>query len=64
MTGIPRFLKAFLDSKGTWHRFIVFDQPVKTVERAGGKVDVDRIAKNRDGSLGPEAVTGDTLGEE
>ena len=39
-------LKAFLDSKGIWHRFIVFAQPVKTVEQAGGKVDVDRIAKS------------------
>ena len=39
-------LKAFLDSKGTWHRFVVFDQPVKTVERVGGKVDVARIAKS------------------
>ncbi len=39
-------LKAFLDSKGIWHRFIVFDQPVKTVEQAGRKVDADRIAKS------------------
>ncbi len=40
------FLRAFLDSKDIWHRFIVFDEPVKTVEEAARKVDVDRIVKS------------------
>ncbi len=39
-------LKTFLDSHGVWHRFIVFDQPVKTVEQAARNVDVAKIAKS------------------
>jgi len=39
-------LKNFLDSKGVWHRFVEFSEPVKTVEQAARKVPVDRIAKS------------------
>jgi prolyl-tRNA editing enzyme YbaK/EbsC (Cys-tRNA(Pro) deacylase) len=39
-------LRTFLVSHAIWHRFIEFDEPVKTVEQAGRKVDVDQIAKS------------------
>ena len=39
-------LRNFLTSKGIWHRFIEFDEPVKTVEQAARKVPVDEIAKS------------------
>ena len=39
-------LRAFLVSQGIWHRFIEFDEPVKTVEQAARKVAVDLIAKS------------------
>jgi len=39
-------LKTFLESKGIWHRFIAFDEPVKTVEQAARKVDVGKIVKS------------------
>jgi prolyl-tRNA editing enzyme YbaK/EbsC (Cys-tRNA(Pro) deacylase) len=39
-------LKAFLASRGVWHRFIEFEEPVKTVEQAARKVPVEKIAKS------------------
>jgi len=39
-------LEAFLLSRDLWHRFIEFSEPVKTVEQAGRKVPVERIAKS------------------
>jgi Cys-tRNA(Pro)/Cys-tRNA(Cys) deacylase len=39
-------LKQFLRSKNVWHRFIEFSEPVKTVEQAARKVQVDKIAKS------------------
>jgi len=39
-------LRTTLVSKGIWHRFIEFDEPVSTVEEAARKVPVDRIIKS------------------
>jgi prolyl-tRNA editing enzyme YbaK/EbsC (Cys-tRNA(Pro) deacylase) len=39
-------LKLFLTSNKVWHRFIEFSEPVKTVEEAARKVQVDKIAKS------------------
>src|SRR3989449_10189792 len=39
-------LRTTLVSKGIWHRFIEFDEPVRTVEEAGRKVPADRIIKS------------------
>jgi Cys-tRNA(Pro)/Cys-tRNA(Cys) deacylase len=39
-------LKLLLNSRNVWHRFIEFDEPVKTVEQAGKKVEVEKIAKS------------------
>jgi len=39
-------LRSFLLSHRIWHRFIEFDEPVKTVEHAARKVDVDQIIKS------------------
>jgi prolyl-tRNA editing enzyme YbaK/EbsC (Cys-tRNA(Pro) deacylase) len=39
-------LRANLVSKGIWHRFIEFDEPVRTVEEAARKVSADRIIKS------------------
>ncbi len=39
-------LRAFLESNGIPHRFIEFDEPVKTVEQAGKKVPVEKIVKS------------------
>jgi Cys-tRNA(Pro)/Cys-tRNA(Cys) deacylase len=39
-------LRATLASKGIWHRFIEFDEPVRTVEEAAKKVSADRIIKS------------------
>ena len=39
-------LRAFLVANGIWHRFIEFDEPVKTVEQAATKVAVYLIAKS------------------
>jgi Cys-tRNA(Pro)/Cys-tRNA(Cys) deacylase len=39
-------LRSFLVSNKIWHRFIEFDEPVKTVEQAADKVDADQIAKS------------------
>jgi prolyl-tRNA editing enzyme YbaK/EbsC (Cys-tRNA(Pro) deacylase) len=39
-------LKLLLISKNVWHHFIEFSEPVKTVEQAGRKVQVDEIAKS------------------
>ncbi len=39
-------LRITLVSKGIWHRFIEFDEPVRTVEEAGRKVPADRIIKS------------------
>lgn len=41
-----QLLKSFLESNGIWHRFIEFDEPVKTVEQAAKKVDIKQIAKS------------------
>ena len=39
-------LKLFLTSNNMQHRFIEFTEPVKTVEQAARKVQVDKIAKS------------------
>ena len=39
-------LKQFLTSNNVWHRFIEFTEPVKTVEQAARKVQVDEIVKS------------------
>ncbi len=39
-------LRTLLVSKGIWHRFVEFDEPVRTVEQAGKKVSVERIVKS------------------
>jgi len=39
-------LKDVLLSKGLWHQFIEFSEPVKTVEQAGRKVPVEKIVKS------------------
>ena len=39
-------LRTALVSKGIWHRFIEFDEPVRTVEEAARKVSADRIIKS------------------
>lgn len=39
-------LELILSSKNVWHRFIEFSEPVKTVEQAGRKVQVEKIAKS------------------
>ena len=39
-------LRTSLVSKGIWHRFIEFDEPVRTVEEAARKVPADRIIKS------------------
>ena len=39
-------LKLLLISKNVWHRFIEFDEPVRTVEQAARKVSVEKIAKS------------------
>ena len=39
-------LRAFLESNSIPHRFIEFDEPVKTVEQAGKKVPVEKIVKS------------------
>lgn len=46
MTNYGELLEAFLTSKNIWHHFIEFDEPVKTVEQAGRKVPVEKIAKS------------------
>jgi prolyl-tRNA editing enzyme YbaK/EbsC (Cys-tRNA(Pro) deacylase) len=46
MSNYSELLKGYLDSKNVWHRFIEFSEPVKTVEQAGRKVPVEKIAKS------------------
>ncbi len=46
MTSNSESLKDFLDSRKLWYKFIEFDEPVKTVKQASGKVRVERIAKS------------------
>jgi prolyl-tRNA editing enzyme YbaK/EbsC (Cys-tRNA(Pro) deacylase) len=46
MSNYSERLKTALVSKNMWHRFIEFDEPVKTVEQAGRKVAVEKIAKS------------------
>lgn len=41
-----KLLRSFLRLHDIWHRFIEFDEPVKTVEQAARKVDVEQIAKS------------------
>ena len=46
MPGYSESLGKHLESKGVWHRFVEFSDPVKTVEQAGRKVPVDKIVKS------------------
>jgi prolyl-tRNA editing enzyme YbaK/EbsC (Cys-tRNA(Pro) deacylase) len=46
MLSYSESLKIFLDSRGIWHRFIEFEEPVRTFEQAGRKVPVENIAKS------------------
>ena len=39
-------LRGFLVANRLWHRFIEFDEPVKTVDQAAKKVTAERIAKS------------------
>jgi prolyl-tRNA editing enzyme YbaK/EbsC (Cys-tRNA(Pro) deacylase) len=39
-------VRAFLTSRNIWHHFIEFSEPVKTVEQAAKKVQVEKIAKS------------------
>ena len=39
-------LRTTLVSKGIWHRFIEFDEPVRTVEEAARRVSADKIIKS------------------
>ena len=39
-------VKLFLTSRNVWHRLIEFSEPVKTVEQAARKVQVERVAKS------------------
>lgn len=39
-------LRLFLESNNVWHRFIEFDEPVKTVDQAARKVPVEKIVKS------------------
>ena len=39
-------LRTTLVSKGIWHRFIEFNEPVRTVEEAAKKVSADKIIKS------------------
>jgi Cys-tRNA(Pro)/Cys-tRNA(Cys) deacylase len=39
-------LRTTLVSKGIWHHFIEFAEPVRTVEEASRKVEIDRIIKS------------------
>ena len=39
-------LRALLVAKGIWHRFIEFDDPVRTVGEASRKVPADKIIKS------------------
>ena len=39
-------LRTTLVSKSIWHRFIEFDEPVRTVEEAARQVPADRIIKS------------------
>jgi prolyl-tRNA editing enzyme YbaK/EbsC (Cys-tRNA(Pro) deacylase) len=45
-TSYSESLRTTLVSKGIWHRFIEFDEPVRTVEEAGRKVSAERIIKS------------------
>jgi Cys-tRNA(Pro)/Cys-tRNA(Cys) deacylase len=46
VSGYSEALRSLLTSRNVWHRFIEFDEPVKTVEQAGRKVPVERIVKS------------------
>jgi Cys-tRNA(Pro)/Cys-tRNA(Cys) deacylase len=39
-------LRTVLTSKHVWHRFIEFNEPVKTVEQASKQVEAEKIAKS------------------
>jgi prolyl-tRNA editing enzyme YbaK/EbsC (Cys-tRNA(Pro) deacylase) len=45
-TSYSESLRTTLVSKGIWHRFIEFDEPVRTVEEAARKVSAERIIKS------------------
>jgi len=42
----PDSLRDFFESMKLWHRFIKFNEPVKTVEQAKQKVPIEKIAKS------------------
>src|SRR5438132_13463321 len=44
--GYSESLRTTLVSKGIWHRFIEFDESVRTVGEAARKVSADRIIKS------------------
>jgi len=44
--GYGERLRATLSGMHLWHRFIVFDEPVKTVEQAARKVQAEKVAKS------------------
>ncbi|HUK50323.1 MAG TPA: YbaK/EbsC family protein [Terriglobales bacterium] len=49
MTPLPSYsesLRDFLASKGIWHRFVEFNEPVKTVEQASRQVPAEKIVKS------------------
>jgi prolyl-tRNA editing enzyme YbaK/EbsC (Cys-tRNA(Pro) deacylase) len=46
MVDNPDSLRDFLESMKLWHRFIEFNEPVKTVEQAKKKVPIEKIAKS------------------
>lgn len=45
-TNYSETLRSTLVSKGIWHRFIEFDEPVRTVEEAARKVPEEKIIKS------------------
>jgi Cys-tRNA(Pro)/Cys-tRNA(Cys) deacylase len=46
MASYSEKLKALLTSKNMWHRFIEFNEAVKTVEQASRKVPAEKIVKS------------------
>ena len=46
LPGYGESLRNFLDSKGIHHRFVQFNEPVKTVEQASKQVPAEKIVKS------------------
>lgn len=46
VTDYAKKLRTVLTSKRVWHRFIEFNEPVKTVEQASRRVEAEKIAKS------------------